>query len=405
MWKVRSSPISAASNGALIVFVTWVTGVALQSSGQVRSSQAGKPAGSQTFPRFDRVLWLEYTSENSANVSIGDLNGDGNLDVVLAKGRHSPLVDRVLFNDGHGRFPVAHNLGEASDRSYSGLLADMDRDGDLDVVISNDTPDPKLVYLNDGKGTFRVGSTFGRPEWPTRNAAVADLNGDGLPDIIAANRTGDSKGANYVCLNRGGGKFDADCIAFSHESATTITSADVNRDGFVDLIVPHREGGQSHVYLNDGKAGFSKRLPFGPPDASIRVAAPTDLDGDGLADIVAIDERRGTFIFLGQQGGTFGTGLPLGESKPTPYALAVGDLNLDGKIDVIVGHVEASSSVYFNDGSGRHSSRVEFGDAKGTAYGFAIGDLDKDGRPDIAIARSGAPNAVYFGAPPARSAR
>src|SRR5258706_16239504 len=89
------------------------------------------------FPNFDRVLLLEDTSENSANVSIGDLNGDGNLDIVLAKGRHWPLVDRVLFNDGHGRFPGAHDLGEASDRSYSAPLVDIDGDGDLDVVISN----------------------------------------------------------------------------------------------------------------------------------------------------------------------------------------------------------------------------------------------------------------------------
>ena len=64
-------------------------------------------------------------------------------------------------------------LGAASDRSYSGVLADLDRDGDLDVVISNDMPDPKLGYLSDGKGRFQVGTTFGRPEWSTRNVTRA----------------------------------------------------------------------------------------------------------------------------------------------------------------------------------------------------------------------------------------
>jgi hypothetical protein len=353
-------------------------------------------------PRFDRVLLLEETSETSANVSMGDLNGDGHLDLVLAKGRHWPLIDRVLLNDGHGRFPVAQNLGETADRSYSAQLVDIDGDGDLDVVVSNDAPDPKLVYLNDGKGHFRVGSTYGRPEWPTRNASVADLDGDGRPDIIVANRTGNSRGSNYVCLNKGQGRFDADCIGFSHESATTITPADFNRDGLVDLAVPHREGGQSYVYLNDGHAGFSKRVPFGPPDAAIRIAEAADLNGDGFIDIVAIDERRGAFIYFNERRGAFSAGLPLGDGdgkgKIVPYALAVGDLNRDGKIDVVVGHVEAPSTVYFNDGSGRHFTPVPFGDAKGTAYGFAIGDLDEDGVPDIAVARSDAPNVVYFGA-------
>jgi hypothetical protein len=187
---------------------------------------------------------LETTSETSANVSIGDLNGDGHLDLVLAKGRHWPLVDRVLLGDGHGHIAAAYDLGTASDRTYSGRLADLDGDGDLDVVISNDAPDPKLVYLNDGKGHFAAGSTFGRPDWETRNASVADLNGDGQPDIIVANRS-ESGNPNYVCLNRGKGQFDGNCLAFSHESATTITPADFNHDGLIDLAVPHRDRGQA----------------------------------------------------------------------------------------------------------------------------------------------------------------
>jgi hypothetical protein len=375
---------------ALTAVVVHVSAARLVQSGAVTSSMA--------LPRFDRVLLLEDTSETSANVSIGDLNGDGHLDIVLAKGRHWPLVDRVLLNDGHGRFPVAHKLGEASDRSYSGSLADLDGDGDLDVVIGNDAPDPKRVYLNDGKGNFHAGSTYGHPDWPMRNGRVADLNGDRLPDIIVANRTGDSKGANYICFNKGKGVFDADCAPFSHESATTVTAADFNHDGFVDLAVPHRDGGQSHVYLNDGKAGFAKRIPFGPPDAAIRMTEAADLNGDRLMDIVAIDERRGSFIYFNQKDGAFSAGVPLADARIVPYALAVGDINRDGRIDVLVGNVEAPSTIYFNDGSGRRFTAVQMGDNKGTVYGFAIGDLDKDGLPDIAVARSDAPNVVYFAA-------
>src|SRR6476659_1375710 len=81
-------------------------------------------------PSFTRQLLLETTSETSANVSIGDLNGDGVPDLMLAKGRHWPLLDRVLLNDGHGRFPTAHNLGDVPDRSYSACLVDIDGDGD-----------------------------------------------------------------------------------------------------------------------------------------------------------------------------------------------------------------------------------------------------------------------------------
>ncbi len=295
------------------------------------------------------------------------MNGDGHADIVLAKGRHWPLVDRVLLGDGRGGFPAANDLGTASDRSYSGRLVDLDGDGDLDVVISNDNPDPKLVYLNDGTGRFRPGSTYGQAAWPTRNATIADLNADGLPDIVVANRSGGRPGGNYICLNKGRGQFDAACAMFSAESATTITAADVNGDGLVDLVVPHRDGGQSHVYLNEGKGTFpaSIRLPFGPANANIRMSAAADLNGDGRQDLV--DHRRDRPAWRSTSASratACRSPVPIGLGDKTPYALALGDLDGNGTTDIVVGYVEARPAVFFNDGSGRRFTPVLFGDDK-----------------------------------------
>ena len=192
---------------------------------------------------------LEQTSEDSANVSAGDLDGDGDLDLVLAKGRHTPLLDRVLLNDGHGKF-VASDLGPTPDRTYSAVLADIDGDGDLDVLTSNDEPDRKLVYLNDGKAHFRVAGTWGIPQWSTRNATMADLDGDGRPDVIAANRPGPS----YACLNDRHGRFPSACIKIPMGSATSAVAADFNRDGAIDIAIPNRDEGQSAIFFNDGRA-------------------------------------------------------------------------------------------------------------------------------------------------------
>src|SRR5262245_22174381 len=337
---------------------------------------------------FNTVIQLETTSEDSANVSMGDLDGDGDLDLVLAKGRHTPILDRVLLNDGKGGF-VASDLGPVADRTYTAALADIDGDGDLDVLTSNDSPDKKLVYVNNGKGTFTIAGTWGAPKWSTRNAAVADLNGDGRVDVIAANRPGPS----YVCLNDGKGHFASDCIAIPAESATSIVPADFDKDGFVDLAVPSRDGGQSRIYFNDGKAGFHRTTPFGPPDAVARVGAAADFDGNGTVDLAVGDEKAASLtVYMNDGKGHLTPGFRTGDPKKTPYAIAAGDLNNDRRQDIVFGYTEGPHAVFYNDGTGRKFVPVPFGDAQGSAYGFALGDMNRDGFPDIALARSGAPN-------------
>ncbi|MGD8361766.1 MAG: VCBS repeat-containing protein, partial [Gemmatimonadota bacterium] len=78
---------------------------------------------------FHRWLVLEDSAATSANVSVGDVNLDGHLDIVLVKGRHWPLEDLVLLGDGSGSFLPAYSVGSQPDRSYSGVLVDMDGDG------------------------------------------------------------------------------------------------------------------------------------------------------------------------------------------------------------------------------------------------------------------------------------
>ena len=352
----------------------------------------------QAFPTFTRTLQLEATADTSANVSVGDVNGDGHLDLVLIKGRHWPGMSRVLLGDGRGRYTGASDLSDTRYRSYSGNLVDLDGDGSLDVILSNDAPDPKVILLNDGRGHFRKGGTFGRPDWETRNVAVVDLNGDRLPDIVVANRS--DKATLYLCLNRGRGRFDADCAAFADYSATTITPVDINGDGRIDLVVPHRDGGQGYVYLNAGGASFPSdgRIPFGSPEATVRAAAVSDLDGDGVLDIVTIDdEHRAVEVCYGEKAGGFSAPIPVGDGTAAPYALTVADLNRDDRPDIVVGFVDAPGAIYHVTDSPRRFTGRRFGDGKGTVYGFAVADLDGDGNLDIAAARSEAPNMLYFG--------
>jgi len=354
---------------------------------------AGKIALKPVMREFNPSFPLETIAETTANVSLGDLNGDGNLDVVLAKGRHWPLRSVVFFGDGKGHFTPGPPLPGPPVRSYSAPLADLNGDGSLDMVISNDQPDTKMVLLNDGHGRFRLAGTFGDPNWPTRNVVLADLNRDGYPDIAVANRPGPS----YVCLNDGHAYFS--CQPLGLETSATILASDMDGDGSQDLVVACRDRCQSIVYFNDGKGHFLRKLPFGPPNASTRAIAIADFDGDGRLDIAACHEEEGLFVYLNTGQGHLGPGIRVAGREDLPYSMLAADLNKDGRPEIIVGYVNAPGAIYWNDGTGRKFYRTAFGDNQGAMYGLAAGDLDGDGYPDLVAARSGAPSLVFLSRP------
>ena len=363
---------------------------------------AAAPAGSAELRSFERVQLLEPKGETSASVSLGDIDRDGDLDVILAKGRHWPLDNLILRNDGKGNFTHSKLPAEA-DRTYSAALADLDGDGSLDLVVSNDRPDKKVIYLNDGRGVFRLAGTFGRPEWSTRYITVADLNGDGRPDIVVANRSSNPEKPVpcFVCLNDGKGGFPAE-LPLPTKSATIIVAADLDGDKKIDLFIPHRDGGQSLIFWNDGTGKFpAAPASFGPKESSVRAAAAADIDGDGIADLVVGDAKTGLFLSRGRGGRAFAEPTALGEKSGAPYSIAVRDLDRDGKPDIVVGRQDAPGSVFFNRSSAPNLrfDAVSWGDGKGAVYGVALGDLNGDGWPDIAAARSEAPNAIWFSGP------
>jgi hypothetical protein len=356
-------------------------------SGDAKEFKPGELRGFEIVP-------LETVSETSSNASIGDLNGDGNLDIVLVKGRHWQLTSRIFLGDGKGHFTPGQLLPSKATKSYSGSLADMTKSGHLDMVLSNDAPDPKLVLLNDGKGNFSIGGTYGKPEWETRNAAVGDLNGDGYPDIAVANRGMPS----YVCMNDGKLHFDCHPLPDS-PSAATVKIADMNGDGANDVVYACRDSCQSVVYLNDGKGGFPRKEPWGPAKSSTRAMAVADFNGDGYLDIAACHEEKGCFIYFNDGKGHFGSSIPFAKPKAVPYSMLAADLNRDERPDISVGYVNSPAVVYFNDGTGKKFRALPFGDGKGTIYGMASADLDGDGWLDVVAARSDAPSFVMFNRP------
>ena len=147
------------------------------------------------FFNSDRLI-LGTHKERTASIGVGDIDNDGDADILVANGRHWPGQNRVFVNNGKGVFTVSRPLGNERETSYSTELADFDNDGDLDIAVGNDMA-PNYIFINDGNGIFIKGPSFGKKYAPTRNIVVSDIDNDGDIDILITNRGRE----NEICLN------------------------------------------------------------------------------------------------------------------------------------------------------------------------------------------------------------
>ena len=207
-------------------------------------------AQSEQFLQNNRLIFGTH-KERTASMDMGDIDNDGDIDVVLANGRHWPGQNRVFINNGRGVFTVSRLLGTDMSTSYSTELADFDGDGDLDVAVGNDMA-PNFLFLNDGAGRFTKGAFFGETYAPTRNIVTADVDGDGDIDILITNRGRE----NEICLNDGDANFSTS-IGFGSKDDSTIDVevADMDQDGDLDILTGNGFGHSYMAYMNEQNKG------------------------------------------------------------------------------------------------------------------------------------------------------
>lgn len=363
-----------------------------------------------SWEKVQRVLWrakmiidakfnlrsirsMSLREDASTAVSLGDIDGDGDLDIVIANGRHWPEGNAVFTNSGKGAFTKEHPLGINRAGSYEALFGDFDGDGDLDIAVGNDRS-PNTLWFNNGDGSYRFGGSFGAPESPTRDLAIADLNGDNALDIVVLNR---DTAPIEICFNDTKGGFE-DCVEFGLEETTAIkvATADVNGDNYVDIVLANERFKQNYVYLNDGRGGFTDRRPFGSGSDDTRTVAVGDLNNDGHQDIVTGNIKDFCGVYFGDGKGNFDSGVKFGSPKNVTFYVALGDLDADGDLDIVIANAWTPNSVFLNDGDGRTFKEVQFCSSKDHTYGIALGDLNGDGLPDIVEANDGTVNNIYI---------
>ncbi len=311
-------------------------------------------------------------------VSLGDLDGDGDLDGVL--GRWGGQDDLLLWNDGTGRFTSAV-LPDSAGATSTTTLADLDGDGDLDlarataatfmvfedILRGRQRGDPNTLHRNDGAGVFtRVVDAFppGTEDGMTFQLSPLDADADGDLDLYVANDAGPFVAPNFLLLNDGGGRFARAEACDCEVSMLAMGAAvgDANQDGVPDLYLTNV--GPTYLLQGTGDGGFvdvsaasGARIPATPESMISWGTAFVDLDADRDEDLVV----------------TFGYG---GDGK---------------RVDVLdptwVQGAEEPDQVLRSDGAGGFSRAAvpSFGDPSATRV-VAVGDLDRDGDPDLLTA-------------------
>ena len=218
---------------------------------------------------------------------------------------------------------------------------------------------------------------------PSGTVRVADMNGDGFPDLVTANPSGPSVS---VLLGDGRGRFAPHADFALSVPPTTLVVADVNGDGRPDVLTTNGSSGRVAVMLGDGAGGLGPATTFPCGSNPVAIVA-ADLDGDGHVDLVVASADDSLTVLTGNGTGGFGTRRGVTLHAP-PFALAIGDLDGDGLPDLVVANGPAGTvSVLLADGHGGYGAPVDL-PAGASASGIALADVNGDGRLDLVVADS-----------------
>lgn len=346
---------------------------------------------SVNFSTSNRLIFGTH-EERTASMGVGDIDNDGDMDVVIANGRHWPGQNRIFFNNGDGIFTVSKPLGTESATSYSTELADFDNDGDLDIAVGNDRA-PNCLFINDGEGNFTKSGNFGEAYAPTRNIVVADIDGDGDSDILITNR----RRENEICLNDGKGNF-TETIGFGTKDDSTIDVevADIDQDGDSDLILANRDEQQNFIYLNNGNVHFTEKIPYGNGADNTRSVAISDFDTDGFLDIAVANVGGPNRIYYGDQEMSFSRYTEFDSSHDESSSITVSDFNLDGNDDIVIGNFKQPNAIFINKNDGSSWEKIQLSEKESFTYDIYATDINRDGKADIVESNSDELNRYYF---------
>ena len=329
------------------------------------------------------------------SIATADLDGDGDLDLLTAQ-YHGNSVN-VQFNNGAGQYAFSSSVvvGLALvSNPFSVSTADLDGDGDIDFVTANNDAvlHSASVRFNDGTGHFSGGSELFVGSNPVA-VTTADVDGDGDLDVLVAN-SGPGSNSVSVRFNTGSGTFSGGSEAQVGPGPQSIAMGDVDGDGDLDLLTTsygtfgNPPGTTVSVRLNNGSGTFAgtREVPVADRPFSIATA---DVDADGDLDFLSVSSAAVGLVNVRVNDGTGrftnGPDVPVGAY---PHGVTTGDVDGDGDLDLLTANYTTGTS-----GGGTVSVRLNDGSGGFTGgsevptatgpWCVVTGDVDGDGDLDL----------------------
>ena len=343
------------------------------------------------------------TGEGPQSVAIKDLDGKNGADLIVTNagvpGTPANSMS-VLMNSGTGTF-LTH-VEYATGIAPMGLItAHFTSSNTWDVAVTNSldgaptNPGTVSIMMGNGDGTFQTHRDFTVGFQP-QVIAAADLNHDSVTDLVIGNFNDKTVS---VLMGTGGGHFKAQrTFATAFEEPNGIAIADFNGDGNPDLAVSNAGADSVSILLGNGDGTFQPHADYWAGNGPVLLTA-ADFNNDLNIDLAVPNAGWSTrpddkvSVLLGNGDGTFRSH-PLYETGVLPAAVQSGDFNGDGKTDVVVintgeaGCFCHSIGVLLGNGDGTYQPRANY--ATGLfPVAVALGDFDNDGNPDIVAANYG----------------